>query len=123
MRKDLMMPPFTLHPVQEVAITILVDNFFDGLLADQGVAKRPLLGPLRPRLSTAMMEGGQSFDVPLAQHGFGALVTFTVGERTHRLLFDTGSTPDGLVENMRRFDLSPKDIGTIILSHGHFDHT
>ncbi len=43
--------------------------------------------------------------------------------REHRVLFDAGMTPDGLVENMRRLDLSPKEIETIVLSHGHFDHT
>jgi 7,8-dihydropterin-6-yl-methyl-4-(beta-D-ribofuranosyl)aminobenzene 5'-phosphate synthase len=39
------------------------------------------------------------------------------------VLFDTGATPDGLVENMRRMDLSPGDIEAIVLSHGHSDHT
>ena len=29
---------------------------------------------------------------------------------------------DGLVENMRRLDLSPGDIEIIVLSHGHWDH-
>ena len=41
---------------------------------------------------------------------------------THGILFDTGMTPSGLVENMRRFGHSPKDIEAIVLSHGHFDH-
>ena len=40
-----------------------------------------------------------------------------------RVLFDAGLTPDGLVENMRRLDLSPGDIDVIVLSHGHWDHT
>jgi 7,8-dihydropterin-6-yl-methyl-4-(beta-D-ribofuranosyl)aminobenzene 5'-phosphate synthase len=69
------------------------------------------------------MEGGQTFESPLAQHGFSALVTLTVGGQTHRLLFDNGTTPDGLITNMHTFDISPKDIETIVLSHGHFDHT
>ena len=106
-----------------MTITILADNLFDGLLADQGVAKRPTLGPHIPRISTAIMEGGQTFAAPQAQHGFGALVTLTVEGRTHHILFDTGGTPNGLVENMLLFDLAPKDIETIVLSHGHFDHT
>ena len=38
------------------------------------------------------------------------------------MLFDAGRTPDGLVENMRRLDLSPGDIDMIVLSHGHWDH-
>lgn len=117
------MQAIPLQPVQSVTITILVDNLFDGLLSTQGVAKRPTLGPQTPRFSTAIMEEGQVPDGPLAQHGFSALVTLSRAGREHRLLFDTGATPDGLVENMRRLDLSPKDIETIVLSHGHFDHT
>ena len=36
-------------------------------------------------------------------------------------MFDTGITPDGVVENMRRLELSPRDVEAIVLSHGHFD--
>ena len=69
-----------------------------------------------------MLEGGEAFDALRAEHGFAALVTFTRGDRQHRILFDTGISPDGLVENMRRLELSPGDVEAIVLSHGHFDH-
>ena len=32
-------------------------------------------------------------------------VTVTRGQRRHRILFDAGVTPDGLVKNMRRLGL------------------
>jgi len=111
-----------LQPVAALHITILVDNLFDGLLVDQGHAKRAGLGAM-PRVTAGTMEDGWAFDAPLAQHGFAALVTIERGGHTHHVLFDTGATPDGLVENMRRLSLSPKDIETAVLSHGHFDHT
>jgi 7,8-dihydropterin-6-yl-methyl-4-(beta-D-ribofuranosyl)aminobenzene 5'-phosphate synthase len=38
------------------------------------------------------------------------------------VLFDAGISPDGLVENMRRLNLSPHDVEVIVLSHGHWDH-
>jgi 7,8-dihydropterin-6-yl-methyl-4-(beta-D-ribofuranosyl)aminobenzene 5'-phosphate synthase len=38
------------------------------------------------------------------------------------VLFDTGVSPTGMVENMRRLGLSPGDIEAIVLSHGHWDH-
>jgi 7,8-dihydropterin-6-yl-methyl-4-(beta-D-ribofuranosyl)aminobenzene 5'-phosphate synthase len=50
------------------------------------------------------------------------LVSFVRDGREHRLLFDTGISPDGLVENMRRLQLSPGDAEALVLSHGHFDH-
>lgn len=117
------MQQIALSPVESVTITILLDNLFDGLLPNQGVAKRPGLSPQKMRLPVSTMEGGKTFDGPQAQHGFGALVSLPVAGHMHHILFDTGSTPNGLVENMRILDLSPKDIETVVLSHGHFDHT
>ncbi len=117
------MQSLLLHSLQSLTITILADNFFDLLLADQGPAKRPAFSPGVPRMPAATMEEGWTFDVPLAQHGFSALVALKSNGREHRLLFDAGVTPDGIVDNLRRLDLSPKDLETIILSHGHSDHT
>ena len=45
------------------------------------------------------------------------------GGPAHRLLFDAGTSPDGVVENMRRLDIDPGSIEAIVCSHGHFDHT
>lgn len=116
------MQRIALEPTETVSITILADNVFDALLADEGPAKRPA-GPRMPRRSASTLEGGLAPDFPLAQHGFSALVRLTHNGREHSVLFDTGVTPDGLVENMRRLDLSPQNIEMIVLSHGHFDHT
>jgi 7,8-dihydropterin-6-yl-methyl-4-(beta-D-ribofuranosyl)aminobenzene 5'-phosphate synthase len=41
----------------------------------------------------------------------------------HRFLFDAGTSPDGVTENMRRLDIDPSSIEAIVCSHGHFDHT
>ena len=113
-----------LQPADAVTVTTPVDNVSDMLLQTQGPAKRPALGDARaPRLPAALLEGGEAFDAPLAEHGFSALVTITRNGKERRLLFDAGLTPDGVVENMRRLDLSPKDVEAIVLSHGHFDHT
>jgi 7,8-dihydropterin-6-yl-methyl-4-(beta-D-ribofuranosyl)aminobenzene 5'-phosphate synthase len=69
-----------------------------------------------------VLDGRQAWDALRAEHGFSALVTLRVGDREHRVLFDTGITPDGVVENMRRLELSPADVEAVVLSHGHFDH-
>lgn len=114
-----------LEPVDAVSITTVVDNVTDMLMADQGPAKRIGLagGGERPIAQAAFLEGGTTVDQPLAEHGFSALITLTKGDRTRRVLFDAGVTPTGMVENMRRLSLSPKDVEAIVLSHGHFDHT
>lgn len=116
-------PQIPLKPVDAVTIDILADNLFDGLLFDQGPAKRPMLGPEVPRVSAPFMVGESTYAPILAQHGFSALVKLTQNGHDHRILFDTGVTPDGIIENMRVFNHSPKDIETVVLSHGHFDHT
>jgi len=60
-REDLIMQLITPHPVQSVTITILADNFLDGLLPDQGIAKRASLSTQKLGVTTALMEGGQKF--------------------------------------------------------------
>jgi 7,8-dihydropterin-6-yl-methyl-4-(beta-D-ribofuranosyl)aminobenzene 5'-phosphate synthase len=69
------------------------------------------------------MEGRDVPDALVAEHGLSLLVTVTKDERRHRILYDLGASPDGVVENMRRLDIDPRDIEAIVCSHGHFDHT
>jgi 7,8-dihydropterin-6-yl-methyl-4-(beta-D-ribofuranosyl)aminobenzene 5'-phosphate synthase len=113
-----------LEPVDAVQITTLMDNYSDSLLPSEGPAKRAFaLGAPAPRIAVETFEGGESRESLLAQHGFSALVTVSKEGRERTILFDTGVSPDGLVENMRRLSLTPKDAEAIVLSHGHFDHT
>ena len=115
------MEPIALEPVDALTITTLVDNVTDSLLADEGPAKRPLMTK-SPRMPARFTVAGDTDDALRAEHGFSALVTVTKGDRTTRLLFDAGRTPDGLVENMRRLQIAPGEIDIIVLSHGHWDH-
>jgi 7,8-dihydropterin-6-yl-methyl-4-(beta-D-ribofuranosyl)aminobenzene 5'-phosphate synthase len=117
------MQPIHLQTVDAVKILVLADNLFDALLPDQGPAKRPKFGASTPRVLAPLMEGGNTIEGMLAQHGFSALVSLTQNGHEHHILFDTGATPNGMIENMQRLDLTPKDIETVVLSHGHFDHT
>jgi 7,8-dihydropterin-6-yl-methyl-4-(beta-D-ribofuranosyl)aminobenzene 5'-phosphate synthase len=116
---QLMIP---LEPVDSVVITTLVDNVTDVFMPDQGPARRvaPSASPTR---AAAVMEGGTAPDALIAEHGFSALVTVTKAGREHRFLFDAGTSPDGMIENMRRLDIDPRSIEAIVCSHGHFDHT
>ena len=112
-----------LAPVDGVTITTLVENVYDTFMPDQGPARRA--GPVsaRVRLATATMLNGFVPDFPVAEHGFSALLEVQRQGRTHRLLFDLGISPNGMVENMRRLGIDPKDVEAVVCSHGHFDHT
>jgi len=77
----------------------------------------------RPRSSTPWFRTSRTPAASIAEHGFSALVTVTKGDAEHRFLFDAGTSPDGVSENMRRLDIDPSSIEAIECSHGHFDHT
>ena len=105
------MEPIAPEPVDSLTVTTLVDNVSDILLTDDGPARR---APFALATTGSVLR---------AEHGFSALVTIRKGERTTRVLFDAGITPDGMVENMRRLEIEPGAIDIVVLSHGHWDHT
>jgi 7,8-dihydropterin-6-yl-methyl-4-(beta-D-ribofuranosyl)aminobenzene 5'-phosphate synthase len=53
-----------------------------------------------------------------AEHGFSAWIE--AGE--HRILFDTGQGP-ALVDNTERLGIPLEQTRSLVLSHGHYDHT
>jgi 7,8-dihydropterin-6-yl-methyl-4-(beta-D-ribofuranosyl)aminobenzene 5'-phosphate synthase len=111
-----------LEPVDSIVITTLIDNVTDMLAVNQGPAIRPFIGDARRRPS-AVFEDDWTREGLIAEHGFAALITVTAGDSTHRLLFDAGLSPDGLVSNMRALGVDLGSIEAIVLSHGHSDHT
>jgi 7,8-dihydropterin-6-yl-methyl-4-(beta-D-ribofuranosyl)aminobenzene 5'-phosphate synthase len=112
-----------LQPVEAVRITTLVDNSTDMLMTDLGPAKRPILGA-GPWMPNPYAVGGTTPEPLLAEHGFSVLIEVVQQSgAVRRFLFDTGVTPDGMVENMRRLDVDPAGVEVVVCSHGHFDHT
>jgi len=109
--------------VDSLTVTTLVDNVYDVFMSDQGPAHRAGPGSTTGRVAVATMAGGCAPDQLIAEHGFSLLLTVTTAGETHRLLFDCGVSPDGMVENMRRLDIDARDVEAVVLSHGHFDHT
>jgi 7,8-dihydropterin-6-yl-methyl-4-(beta-D-ribofuranosyl)aminobenzene 5'-phosphate synthase len=118
--------PIALEPVERLRVTILMDNVTDPLLPDDGPATRltwaRALAESAPHLPARFAGEGGVPDPLIAEPGFSALVRVTTNGRERTLLFDTGVTPTGVVENMRRLELSLGDVEAIVLSHGHWDH-
>lgn len=114
-----------LEPVDRVVVTTLVDNTADMLLPDVGPVRRWGLsgtgGPL-PVAPSGVAVGRSTLDFLRAEHGYSALVDVYQGGRMHRVLYDAGVSPFGLVENLDRLGISPETFHAIVLSHGHFDH-
>jgi 7,8-dihydropterin-6-yl-methyl-4-(beta-D-ribofuranosyl)aminobenzene 5'-phosphate synthase len=110
-----------LEPVDSVVVTTLMDNVTDMLMPDQGPARR--FTGRTPTVLAPLMTGQQAPEALLAEHGFSVLLTITKAGTAHTFLFDAGTSPDGVVENMRRLQIDPGSIEAIVCSHGHFDHT
>jgi 7,8-dihydropterin-6-yl-methyl-4-(beta-D-ribofuranosyl)aminobenzene 5'-phosphate synthase len=111
-----------LEPVDSVVVTTLMDNAIDMLLPDQGPARRVGFGS-GPQRSARLMVDRQVPSALIAEHGFSVLVTVAKDGAVHRFLFDAGTSPDGVMQNMQNLDIDPGSIEAIVCSHGHFDHT
>ena len=115
-----------LDPVDGIRITILIDNLTDPLLVDQeGVLRVNWPRAINGRLPRAGSQVSPDTGVPdalIAEPGFSALARVDKDGRERTILFDTGVSPNGMAENMRRLGIDPGEIEVIVLSHGHWDH-
>jgi len=110
-----------LEPVDRVTITTLMDNSLDLFMPDQGPARR-VAPTMSPAVACAVMVDREVPDALVAEHGFSVLVTVVKGSTVHRVLFDAGASPNGVLDNMRRLGIDPSQIEAVVCSHGHFDH-
>ena len=62
------------------------------------------------------------FSLPFAEHGFSVLIKIFYKEAPHTILFDTGLSAEGVVDNARRLGVELADVECVVLSHGHYDH-
>jgi 7,8-dihydropterin-6-yl-methyl-4-(beta-D-ribofuranosyl)aminobenzene 5'-phosphate synthase len=60
--------------------------------------------------------------LPFAEHGFSMLIRVLRGRKSVSMLFDTGISADGVVENAKRMGLDLREVEYVVLSHGHYDH-
>jgi 7,8-dihydropterin-6-yl-methyl-4-(beta-D-ribofuranosyl)aminobenzene 5'-phosphate synthase len=103
---------FPLNEVDKVEILTLQDNYIDVAAFDgTDVVKRAM--PLKD---------GEIKNSILAEHGFSAVVTATVGGSARSILFDFGFSPQGAAFNAEALDLDLSSIEAMVLSHGHMDH-
>lgn len=61
-------------------------------------------------------------ELPVAEHGFSMLIRVLQGGKAHCVLFDTGSSSEGVVKNAERMGIDLNEVEFIVLSHGHYDH-
>lgn len=72
---------------------------------------------------TAIMVDDAGYDTEFyGQFGLSLLVE-AEGEKSLRLLVDTGLTPDPLLHNMQLLKIDPASIDQVFLTHCHYDHS
>lgn len=65
--------------------------------------------PIRPELT--------------AKHGLSFFIELKDGGHTTNLLMDTGPSADTVLQNAQKLDIDLRKVDSIVLSHGHYDHT
>lgn len=104
-------PLVQLQEVDEAKIKVIMDNSIDLLMANTETVQRLPLG-----------QNAFEHPLPIAEHGFSVLVDVRQGEKRGVVLFDTGVSRKGILNNMDAMELKASDIQAIVLSHGHADH-
>jgi 7,8-dihydropterin-6-yl-methyl-4-(beta-D-ribofuranosyl)aminobenzene 5'-phosphate synthase len=100
-----------LDPVDEVDVTIVVDNFIDVLMATtERVRRAPLAWDWAER------------DTLVAEHGYSLLVQVRRADRAASVLFDAGLRRHAALHNLDVLGVGIKDLRAVALSHGHIDH-
>ena len=99
-------------------ILILVDNVTDNLSSVPVYVETEM-----PRLWKRGLKLWSGRCMCCAAHGLACAVTVWRGDTAHTLLFDTGPDDSVLGRNVERLGFDMGGIESIVLSHGHWDHS
>lgn len=100
-----------LKEAAKLEIVSLMDNVVDFLSS-----------PAREEVRGFWQWSRRRGEMPFAEHGFSMLVRVFSGENVCSILFDTGTSPEGAVENAARMEIDLGEVSYVVLSHGHYDH-
>jgi len=111
---------FEIAEADGVEIISLVDNSVDFLSSTNRREAQSFRQWTRKRYGPEWKRKHTQF--PIGEHGFSMLIRVMRSEKTVSILFDTGISADGVVENAARMGLDLSEVSYIVLSHGHYDH-
>ncbi len=110
-----------LREVDSVEIVSLLDNSVDFLSTIEKEEVKHVRKWVTERMGARWV--AEHFRSPIAEHGFSLLIRVFSSGKTHTILYDTGSSPEGIITNANRMGLDLSEIESIVLSHGHYDHS
>jgi 7,8-dihydropterin-6-yl-methyl-4-(beta-D-ribofuranosyl)aminobenzene 5'-phosphate synthase len=108
----------TLSPVDKVEIQVLVDNATDGLSTTPTNVETEFSFATRRGLRAS---SGRC--LCCAVHGLSCLITVHYNNMEHSVLFDSGPEDYAFERNTTRLGADLGKIESIVLSHGHWDHS
>lgn len=112
---------FKLEEATAVELLSLVDNSVDMLSGSDKVQVESLRQWTQKRHDETWLKA--HMQMPIAEHGFSMLIRVYKDNTKHTILFDTGTTPDVILENTKRMGIDLKqEVEAIVISHGHYDH-
>ena len=101
-----------LKEADRLEILTLQDNYIDVVAMDS-----------TDMVHRAMpLKDGEIKNSMLAEHGFSALVTVTVDDKSSHIIFDFGLSEHGAANNADALDTDLSMVEALVLSHGHMDH-
>lgn len=109
----------SISEVDKVEITTVIDNYIDVFLPDSDIIKR-----WGPPDSVPGSRVAYTTSPPLmAEHGLSFLIRTYQQDQGQVFLFDAGFTEEGVPSNLEKLGIGISEIDSIIVSHGHPDHT
>lgn len=112
---------FKIKEVDGLEVICLLDNSVDFLSTPERKEVQHFREWTRKRYGREWANA--HFKLPFAEHGFSMLIRTMQTGKSNSILFDTGSSSNGVIENARRMNIDLNEVGTIVLSHGHWDHS
>ncbi|NLF87861.1 MBL fold metallo-hydrolase [Candidatus Bathyarchaeota archaeon] len=100
-----------LAETSKLEIVSLVDNTVDFLSSNS-----------RKEVRTFQHSSHWHTGLPCAENGFSMYIKVYSSGESHSILFDAGTSPDGVCKNAKLMDIDLKSVGFVVLSHGHYDH-
>lgn len=110
----------SLREVDGVEIISLIDNSVDFLSTTGNKEVQQVREWVGERKSEEWMR--EHSRLPMAEHGFSMFIHVFGDGKSAYVLFDTGSSTEGVLTNAERMGLNLSEIDCITLSHGHYDH-
>jgi 7,8-dihydropterin-6-yl-methyl-4-(beta-D-ribofuranosyl)aminobenzene 5'-phosphate synthase len=106
-----------LRQIDGLVVDVALDN-----LSDNYSSKPPNVSPEFNNVVAAGAKELSGATLCCAQLGLGLVLTASVGQRTHKLLFDAGPEGALFLRNCQNVGVTLDDVDAIAVSHGHWDH-